>query len=104
MGESNMHGGIGILADDGEKVQCHICGKWFRCLGMHVNRKHELNGEEYKERFGLNRTQSLSSGSYNSQIRETNKEVLKALVERNKLYLTDKSKEQRISAKKGKRT
>ena len=31
-----------------DKIQCHYCGKFFGQLGVHINKKHGLSGEEYK--------------------------------------------------------
>src|SRR4051794_36979452 len=39
---------IGEMLDDGERVCCHVCGRWFKSLNTHINSKHGLNGDEYK--------------------------------------------------------
>jgi hypothetical protein len=54
-------GELGVLTDDGVRVQCHICGKWFHHLGTHVFKKHNISADEYRLKFGLNRTTPLSS-------------------------------------------
>lgn len=38
----------------GEYVECHVCGKWFRSVGHHARWKHGLSPEGYRRRFGLN--------------------------------------------------
>ena len=38
---------------DGEYVQCHICGKLFQNLAMHVKQAHKMTAKEYKEKFHL---------------------------------------------------
>lgn len=43
---------------DGERVQCHACGRWLRSLNTHL-RMHGLNAETYKETYDLKRTTSL---------------------------------------------
>ena len=48
-----IYGEIGILADDGEKVQCHVCGKWYKKLGRHIA-LHGMDAAEYRHMFGLN--------------------------------------------------
>lgn len=48
-----IHGHLGVLRDDGEKVQCDVCGKWFLHLGNHAYRAHGLKADAYRERFGL---------------------------------------------------
>lgn len=43
-----------VLYDRAEdKVQCGICGEWFRSLGNHVFQKHGMTAKEYKDKFGL---------------------------------------------------
>lgn len=50
----------GELRYDGYKIQCHICGKWYRGLATHI-RVHGLTADEYREEFSLNRSQPLCS-------------------------------------------
>jgi hypothetical protein len=56
-----VYGELGVLAYDGteDKVQCHICGEWFRALATHVLRTHGWTADEYRQEFGLNNGQSL---------------------------------------------
>lgn len=54
-----IHGQFGVLATDGEKVQCHICGRWYRSLATHARLVHDLYADEYKALFGLNVTTGL---------------------------------------------
>jgi hypothetical protein len=44
-----------LLVDvDEQRVQCHLCGGWYRVLGSaHVPRAHGLTAEEYRELVGL---------------------------------------------------
>ncbi len=56
-----VFGEIGVLADDGEKVQCHLCGKWFSHLGNHALYKHKIAPDDYRAVYGLNRTTGLIS-------------------------------------------
>lgn len=56
-----IFGEIGVLADDGEKVQCHVCGKWFKRIGGHHLKLHGLDVFGYREKYGLNRRCPLSS-------------------------------------------
>ncbi len=38
----------------GEKIQCLLCGKWFKLLGAtHLNRIHEITLDDYRERYGI---------------------------------------------------
>lgn len=63
MSATEMQSGAGFLADDGERVQCHECGRWFRALASHLTRAHGLSSEEYRALHGLPRTQSLTSSA-----------------------------------------
>lgn len=56
-----IYGEMGVLADDGEKVQCHICGRWFLALPRHLTSSHKVSAKDYRDQFGLNRTQPLIS-------------------------------------------
>lgn len=48
-------GFYGIIAEDLEsgRLQCHICGNWFKHFGSHLKNKHNISSKEYKDRFGL---------------------------------------------------
>lgn len=63
-------GAIGKLEETGDKVRCHLCGKWFITLGTHLIRKHKLGCDEYREMFGLARSFSLCSRTYSAQLRD----------------------------------
>jgi uncharacterized protein YbaR (Trm112 family) len=56
-----MYGEMGRLAvsDDEERLQCHICGQWYRSLAAHVLQTHQYTVAEYREEFGLNRNTPL---------------------------------------------
>lgn len=56
-----IYGELGVLNDDGEKVECHCCGEWFVGLALHVWQIHDLTAREYKSIFGLRLTYSLLS-------------------------------------------
>jgi predicted transcriptional regulator len=61
----------GILAvdDDGSRVQCHECGRWFGGLPAHI-RTHGLDADRYKERYDLARGLSLWSPQYQERQRQ----------------------------------
>lgn len=67
--QEGVFGEVGVLAYDAmeDKVQCHICGKWFQFLAGHL-RTHGITVFEYKEQFGLNRNHALC-GKENSLYR-----------------------------------
>ena len=56
-------GFLGVLLYDSneDKVQCHLCGKWFLSLGAHINGIHKISSLDYKESVGLNRHTPLNS-------------------------------------------
>ena len=66
-----LYGKPGILNYDlvEDKVECHICGKWFIYLAPHLRWKHNLTVDEYREDFGLNRTQPLCTPSLSEKHR-----------------------------------
>jgi len=56
MGNNRLNfGEYGSLEKDQDtgRVQCHICGHWYRLLGSHVWQMHDLLADEYREEFGL---------------------------------------------------
>ena len=48
-----IYGELGVLNNDGDKAECHVCGGWFGHLGGHVARAHDLTADEYRAIFGL---------------------------------------------------
>jgi hypothetical protein len=54
-----IYGDLGVLNDDGDKAECHCCGKFFGHLGSHIWQAHNLTPDEYKAIFGLNRGTGL---------------------------------------------
>jgi len=37
----------------GDRIQCLVCGKWFKSLGVHLNKTHNMSIDDYKKMFGL---------------------------------------------------
>ena len=70
-------GQLGVLAYDEaeDKIQCHLCGKWFRGLNNHVRASHSFTVEEYREEFGLNRGQSLICEGTKQKLGAINKKL-----------------------------
>ena len=46
---------------NGDRIQCLICGKWYKSLGKHVYTKHKITAKNYKIKFGLPRSRGLCS-------------------------------------------
>jgi len=61
--------GVLLVDDDGERLQCHSCGKWVAGLDKHARLAHGLSAAAYKERFELPRTASLWSPTYQAKQR-----------------------------------
>jgi hypothetical protein len=58
------YGFYGVLLhnSNNNKVQCHICGKWFEQLFPHIYKKHQYNlAADYKDDFGLLQKTALVS-------------------------------------------
>ncbi|KGF17352.1 MucR family transcriptional regulator [Corynebacterium freneyi] len=53
VGSPSGHGRYGILDVDGDRVLCHECGGWYRSVGAHVPRSHDMTAREYKITHGL---------------------------------------------------
>ena len=73
--QARMHPVVAVLADgtpsyaplgtvvrNGARVQCHLCGGWFRSVGAHL-RAHGWGRAGYREAFGLERTESLEGAA-----------------------------------------
>lgn len=35
------------------KIQCLICGKFYRQVGTHITQRHELTAREYRQKYGF---------------------------------------------------
>lgn len=72
-----IYGDVGMLAYDpiDDKLQCHLCGKWFRSLSQHVVQKHGWSADDYREEFGLNRQQALICEGTREKLRRINREL-----------------------------
>lgn len=47
--------------NDGELIQCHICGYYFSRLGGHILMKHKMKSRDYKTKYGLRIKDGLMS-------------------------------------------
>lgn len=65
-----VYGERGVLASDGERVQCHLCGRWLGHLGGHVKRAHGMEAEDYKREFGLMQATGLIGPALAAKRRE----------------------------------
>ncbi len=58
----------GVLFDDGDRVQCHVCGLWTPILAPHLA-VHEILPAAYRLRYGLAEDDALVSRSISSASR-----------------------------------
>lgn len=58
-----------LATKDGSKIQCHICGKLYEGLNMHIQHMHKMTTREYKEKFEIAYQTALVS--------ETRRQILK---------------------------
>ena len=49
------HGELGIIGVNNSGAQCHICGKRFKQLSLHIRKKHNMSNEIYETTFMLER-------------------------------------------------
>lgn len=59
--EGEGYGYQGVLLFDGssDKIQCHFCGGWYKSLGHHIHREHNMKASAYKDIVGLRQTTAL---------------------------------------------
>lgn len=76
----NGFGFQGVLMHDDveDKVQCHLCGKWFDNLGQHIRHSHNETPDEYRMRVGL----SLRTGLCSKRLSEAHRRVAAKMYKR----------------------
>jgi protein-arginine kinase activator protein McsA len=70
---TQFYGRLGEIAYDSveDKVQCHLCGFWFRQIaGSHLTRKHDWTIDEYRVAFRLPVHVATCSPSYSQECRQ----------------------------------
>jgi hypothetical protein len=70
------HGELGKLTRAGDRLQCHVCGRFYVSLAAHVLQGHGMRADEYRETFGLNATTALVGPSLQAVRRTTGLRVL----------------------------
>ncbi len=58
MTAAEVHAPLGEVVRDGPRVQCHLCGGWYRSVLAHI-RVHGWDQRAYREAFGLERREPL---------------------------------------------
>lgn len=51
---------------DKEKIQCQVCGKWYRKVGAHIVQVHKITAREYREKYGFD----VKRGQYPEDLKE----------------------------------
>lgn len=96
-----IHGRIGVLERDGDRLECHCCGRWYRSLGSHITQRHHLLADDYRAIFGLRARTSLDGPSVQAGKRERAPRVLAAYWDQSPLKT--RSPEQRAADIRGRR-
>ena len=67
------HGYQGVLMydDQEDKIQCHLCGKYYALLGKHTFMAHGLLSSDYRQQFGLSSKMPLCANRISRRARET---------------------------------
>lgn len=60
VGDSSGHGIFGRLDINELGMLCHECGHRFASVGVHAFRVHDLTGDQYRQRHGLEPEDSLT--------------------------------------------
>lgn len=71
-----VHGKLGVLVADGDRLTCHACGELFRGLGYHAVRAHQLTADAYRAVFGLRASTSLIGPALKARRREIARDTL----------------------------
>jgi hypothetical protein len=66
-----------LLDTNNNKIQCHICGEWYKSLIPHIKAAHLMNSKEYKREMSLNIGTPLVSPSVSKKLRENMNETRK---------------------------
>lgn len=88
-------GEIGVLATDGDKAECHICGRYFGRLGFHAVMAHDVTADEYRALFGLRRTTGLAGPRYAAKMAVLGKAHAGRLREMGAAAMSEMTTEQR---------
>lgn len=96
-------GALGVLADDGERAECHICGQYFGRLGFHALVAHDVTPDEYRALFGLRRTTGLGGPRYLARMAVLGKAHSATLAEVGRAALAEMTPERRSYWVRGRR-
>ena len=91
-------GQFGVLADDGDKVQCHVCGDMYDLLGSHANKTHGLTADWYRQAFGLYQATSLVGPTFSAKRSRISTDHLRQVGETHRERTRNLTTEQRKTA------
>jgi len=68
---------LGVLnvEEDGSRVQCHECGKWYVSLASHIRVHGYREAAAYRQQYGLARTLALVAPALSQRLRVTSAAV-----------------------------
>jgi hypothetical protein len=92
-----VHGQLGVLLDDGERVQCHACGEWFLHLGSHAFHSHGLRADDYRRTYGLMQKTKLGGPAWLEMRRKKAADHLRSLESPRREQVKSMSTEERRS-------
>jgi len=49
---------------DDNKLQCQICGKWYKQVGSHIYQEHKMTAREYRKEYGFDLKKGQTTGDY----------------------------------------
>ncbi len=79
------------VTTDGDKVQCHLCGKLYESLALHIYGHHNMRVAEYREKFNLSRSTALVSEKERERLKEATLTWLKSLSKEQKRKMQEKA-------------
>ncbi len=88
------YGAIQITLD-GEKMQCHVCGKLFSNVSTHVRQAHKLSTKDYRDKFRLAKKTALISEAERARMKQNSILFFNSLSEDERRAIKQKAKEGR---------
>lgn len=68
---------IGRMSYDEDRVQCHLCGRWYKIVGaIHIRTAHGITLEEYREMFHLRGNVTTAAPQTSARKRATMREQI----------------------------
>ena len=71
--EGAFYGEMGRFENGRDRAMCHLCGRWFKSVGVHVAQRHGMTADEYREAFSLMKGTALVSEEFSEERSEQQK-------------------------------